>query len=52
MYEVTIFHGLSSFYRKFIKQISSLRTPIIETIEEINQAFTWTIEVKKKTLNC
>lgn len=43
MFKVRIFHGLSQFYRKFIKNFNSLCAPIVETIKENNKPFKWTI---------
>jgi len=41
VFEVRRFHGLASFYRKFISSSNQICTPIIETIKEINQPFKW-----------
>jgi len=42
VFEVRSFHGLASFYRKFIKGFSQVCAPILETIREVNQPFQWT----------
>ena len=41
-YEVRSFHGLTSFYRKFIKNFSQICAPIIDTFRESRQPFKWT----------
>ena len=42
IFEVRSFHGLASFYRKFIRGFSQICAPILVTIEETNQPFKWT----------
>ena len=50
VFEVRSFHGLASFYRKFIKGFSQVCAPILETIREVNQPFQWT-EVADRNFN-
>ena len=40
-YEVRIFHGLVSFYRKFIKNFSQICAPIIDTFRGSGKPFKW-----------
>jgi hypothetical protein len=41
IFEVRSFHGLASFYRKFIKNFSGICAPIFDTINKKNQSFNW-----------
>ena len=40
-YEVRSFHGLVSFYRKFIKNFSQICAPIIDTFRGSRKPFKW-----------
>lgn len=48
IFEVRSFHGLASFYRKFIKNFSGICAPIIDTIKKDRKPFVWTAVAKKK----
>ena len=47
IFEVRSFHGLASFYMKFITNFSCINASILETIRKDNQPFAWTKEAKK-----
>jgi len=47
LFEVRSFDGLASFYRKFIKNLSSICEPIVDTIKKRNRYFNWTEEDEK-----
>jgi hypothetical protein len=47
VFEVRIFHGLASFYIKFIKNFSSICAPIVDIIKKEHGSFGWTKEANK-----
>jgi len=47
VFEVRSFHGLASFYRKFIRNFSGISTTMMDTVKKQHKSFHWTIEAKK-----
>jgi hypothetical protein len=47
IFEVRSFHGLTSFYRKFIRNFSGIFSPILDTVKKRHNYFKWTKEVEK-----
>ena len=45
--EVRYFHGLASFYRKFIRGFSSICGPLFKTMRGDRKEFKWTIGADK-----
>ena len=46
-FEVRSFHGLTSFYMKFIRNFSYINASMLETIRNNNQPFVWTKEFER-----
>jgi len=47
LFEVQSFHGLASFYQKFIKNFSGICAPMVDTIKKAKQHFHWTESAEK-----
>jgi hypothetical protein len=47
IFEVKIFHGLASFYRKFIRNFSGNCVSMMDIVKERDKYFNWTEEAEK-----
>jgi hypothetical protein len=47
VFEVRIFHGLASFYRKFIRNFSGISAAMMDIVKKRHKYFHWTEEVEK-----
>jgi hypothetical protein len=47
VFEVRSFHGLDSFYRKFIQNFSGISAPMMDTVKKRHKDFHWTEEAEK-----
>jgi hypothetical protein len=44
VFEVRSFHGLASFYRKFIQNFSGISAPMMDIVKKRHKSFHWTEE--------
>jgi hypothetical protein len=47
VFEVRIFHGLASFYRKFIRNFSGISAAMMDTVKKRHKSFHWMEEAEK-----
>jgi hypothetical protein len=47
VFEVRSFHGLASFYQKFIRNFSGISTAMMDMVKKWHKFFHWTVEAKK-----
>jgi hypothetical protein len=47
MFEARSFHGLVSFYRKFIREFNRICAPMMDTVKKLHKSFKWTEEAER-----
>jgi hypothetical protein len=47
VFEVRRFHGLASFYRKFIRNFNGISAAMMDTVKKRHNIFQWTAEAEK-----
>jgi hypothetical protein len=48
VFEVRSFHGLASFYRKFIQNFSGISVAMMDTVKKWHKVFHWTAEAERR----
>jgi hypothetical protein len=48
MFEVRRFHGLASFYRKFIRNLSGICAPMMDIVKKRHNSFKWIEETERR----
>jgi hypothetical protein len=48
IFEVRSFHGLASFYRKFLRNFSGISVEMMDTVKKRHKYFHWNEEAKKR----
>jgi iron uptake system EfeUOB component EfeO/EfeM len=48
VFEVRSFHGLASFYKKFIRDFSGICAPMMDTVKKKHKSFKWIEEVERR----
>jgi hypothetical protein len=47
IFDVRSFHGLASFYQKFIRNFSGISLAMMDTVKKIHKSFHWIVEAEK-----
>jgi hypothetical protein len=47
IFDLRSFHGLTIFYRKFIRNFSNIYTPILDIVKKKYRSFYWTTKSQK-----
>jgi len=47
IFKVRSFHGLASFYRKFIRDFSGISAAMMDTVKKRHKSFHWIVEANK-----
>jgi hypothetical protein len=50
VFEVRSFHGLASFYRKFIRNFSGISATMMDTVKKRHRSFHWTEKRRRASI--